>query len=80
MIIRFGKVVHHNDCTWCQLRLQLDIGTKSKKKIVEKCLFDNHNIPHPLSGDRYCEHYRQIGCKCNNCDTSANQLEQILDK
>jgi hypothetical protein len=69
-IIRFGKVVHHNDCTYCRFRIDMPIKKKGKRILhEERCELTDWRIPAPLSTDgiRYCPQYKQIGCDCEAC-------------
>jgi hypothetical protein len=64
-----GRVVHHNDCTFCRNRLKVPTGAKKGVKEIERCSLTNQNIPAPYAlGDRYCNRYSQIGCECDQCN------------
>jgi hypothetical protein len=78
MIIRFGKVVHHNDCTYCQFRADTPVGKKGKRIFIEeRCRLTNWRIPAPFSTDgiRYCPEYKQVGCECEACKPKPETLE-----
>jgi hypothetical protein len=70
IIIR-GKVIHHNDCFYCQhVRFDLipSTGRTVKARERETCSFTGATIPPPLSsGQRWCEKYQQKGCNCDQC-------------
>jgi hypothetical protein len=69
MIIE-GRVIHHNDCTWCINRVVYK-KVINRKNELERCGKSGRNIPHPREARRYCELYQQIGCDCNSCTTSV---------
>ena len=52
-----GRIVHHNNCTYCRLRQVI----KGKPEI-EYCGVNGLEIPAPRHGERHCEHYQQDGC------------------
>lgn len=86
------RIIHHNNCTYCQYREQIPVGTKSKHRELERCALTNQQIPRPFDPDggrRYCERYRQRGCECDRCQpkevtddtgTHTNQMEFTIDK
>lgn len=64
-----GKVIHHNDCTYCIYRADVPLEIKRGKtiRVKEICRLTKKEIPPPGSADRYCEHYVQKGCTCPSC-------------
>lgn len=63
-----GKLIHHNNCTYCAHR-KVYKGAVNKRNELEVCaLLETFTaLPHPRAGGRFCEHYQQIGCDCNQC-------------
>lgn len=85
MIVSFytKKVIHHKDCTYCVMRNQKNIGTKSRKRERESCLFTNRVVPPPNTDKpRYCERYVQVDCDCKECIANYKRfdVETLLDK
>ena len=71
-----GKLVHHDNCTYCVLRHKKDIGTKSRKKEHEKCLVNKRTISTIASTkERYCEKYIQVGCECAICKDKYERFD-----
>ena len=60
-----GRIVHHNDCTYCKLRQVIE-----GKPEIEYCGVTGSEIPAPRQGERYCEHYQQKSCECARCNIS----------
>lgn len=78
-----GKVIHHNDCTYCVMRHQKNVGTKSRKKERESCLFTSQVVPPPNTDKpRLCERYTQTNCDCKVCQDNYKRfdVETLLDK
>jgi hypothetical protein len=61
-----GRVLHHRDCTYCRFRQ--DVVIKKPRQVREICRLKRNDIPHPYSPERYCEHYSQIHCGCDECN------------
>ena len=64
-----GKLIHHNDCSYCRHRRAYPKAIE-KKYELELCDFfhgGTRPLPHPRQARRYCAHYQQIGCDCQNC-------------
>ena len=77
-----GKIIHHNDCTWCKHRIVYPKGLLAKYE-VEKCAVTGKHCAHPKTDLRYCDCYQQKGCECENCTKSVIvvlQMELNLDK
>jgi hypothetical protein len=79
-----GKLIHHNNCTWCKHRRGIQVGARRKKRELERCALTGADIPPPFMAvypnsqgvpDRYCERYQQIGCPCERC-----MSEIVVDK
>ena len=66
MISDVEKVIHHNDCTWCQNRFSLKKAIKRRYEL-ERCGLTGKSIPAPYQGLRWCENYKQINCECEAC-------------
>lgn len=63
-----GRVVHHNDCTYCRHRQNVPVGKKRKRIIYqERCALTGEKIAPPLTIERFCTSYQQIGCECDKC-------------
>lgn len=63
-----GRVLHHNDCTFCQHRHSHAAKLKGRKKVsFEQCRLSGEMIAAVNSPLRFCKDYRQIGCECPNC-------------
>jgi hypothetical protein len=63
-----GKIIHHNDCTWCNHRVVYKSNKSSGE--LEKCKLTWNDIKNPQDrGRRYCEHYQQKNCDCEKCNT-----------
>lgn len=63
------RTIHHNDCFWCQAHREVPLEIKKGKvvRVREICNLDQHPIPAPYTATRWCEHYRQKNCLCNEC-------------
>jgi hypothetical protein len=63
-----GRIIHHNDCTWCAHRKRYPKAI-DKRYELEVCSLANGlaALPEPGSPKRYCEHYLQLNCACNQC-------------
>ena len=70
-----GKPVHHNDCTYCELRLCKDIGRKSRKKYIERCILHNRAITPVDAGTRLCSDYTQRNCECPECKEKRERFD-----
>lgn len=68
-----GKVIHHNDCTYCEYRFQATFKKKGKKYEIERCRL--HMQPVPES--RCCSSYVQHGCACPECTTGTEMLQML---
>lgn len=73
-----GKIIHHDDCTYCVLRHKKAIGTKTRKREQERCLLKADLVP----GDRLCDAYTQVNCECDECKERFQRfdVETLLDK
>lgn len=72
-----GKVLHHNDCTYCQFRHRIPFMEGKKKRSMEVCKKHERRCVPVGDPERYCEDYRQINCDCDNCQ---NAFDERLDK
>ena len=64
-----GRIVHHDDCTYCLHRKNVPIGKKRKRIIYqERCELTGASIAPPMTIERYCTSYQQIGCECDECN------------
>ena len=63
-----ARVIHHNDCTYCVYRMVYKNAIEGRFEL-ELCKLDQHQLPHPRTGGRYCDHYQQEGCSCEECFT-----------
>jgi len=70
-----GKIIHHNDCTWCKHRIVYSRGTVNKKREVEKCAITGKYLTWPNRNDRYCEYYQQTDCECDNCKNQNTTVQ-----
>lgn len=77
-----GKVIHHNNCTYCVVKLDRNTGTKSKKRVSERCLLHNRKVAPLNTSQRYCEDYIQERCECDVCSEKYKRfdIETLLDK
>jgi len=78
-----GKIIHHNNCTHCVFRNNKNIGTKSKKRIQERCILHNRILTPPNSDQkRTCDDYTQVNCQCEACLDKYKRFdtETLLDK
>ncbi len=78
-----GKVVHHKNCTYCALRHQKNVGTKTRKRERETCLLTGKVLTPPNTGKpRRCDDYTQRGCDCEVCTERFKRfdIETLLDK
>ena len=78
-----GRVIHHNNCTYCLLKVDKNIGTKKKKVVQERCILHNKKLLPPFSdGKRTCEDYIQVGCMCEACEEKRERfdVETLLAK
>jgi hypothetical protein len=69
-----GKLIHHNDCSWCRHRWETT-GKKPKggrkPRTEEFCRLSDLRIPKPNSeGRRWCPQYQQENCPCADCTIS----------
>lgn len=72
-----NRIVHLNDCFWCVHHQEQPLSfQKGKLRVREICGLDQHRIPEPFSGQRWCEDYIEKNCPCNICV----KLETGLDK
>ena len=64
------RIVHHNDCTWCKHRQVFKKAIEGKYEL-ELCGLTQKKIPAPPA-IRLCEHYQQIDCSCESCNTDIS--------
>lgn len=58
---------HLDDCTWCAHRIVYKKAVAHKYE-KELCGLTRVEIPHPMySSRRYCAHYSQENCDCEQC-------------
>lgn len=73
-----GKIIHHKNCTYCELKIE--VGSKKKGRVytTELCDADLGKLPE----GRYCDSYIQKLCDCDDCNNGRHsfQLVQTIDK
>ena len=77
-----GRVLHHNNCTYCKHRFDVKARRKGRRTMVthEICRLTNLDIPEPETGLRLCESYQQKGCECDACSVFIDkQLVFTID-
>ncbi len=67
------RVIHHNDCTWCQHRIVYKRVKSSGE--IERCGLTNALIKGPYErGRRLCDNYQQKECECEQCNTKITNV------